>query len=286
MLNFTKRNVLVFFKDKTAVLASMLTAVIIVALYAFFLGDTLKSGDIAAIKNSDYIMDSWLIAGLLAVTSVNTALGGLGVMVADKERKRENDFLSSPLKRRSIIGGYMLAAFVVGAVLSLITLILGEIYIAANGGKLLSGAALAETLAYVMLSVLSGSAFTAFAVSFLKSQSAFGTVSTLIGTLSGFLAGIYIPIGVLPQPVQWLIKLFPASHAAKLLRCSLIQNTISESFAGIPDEFKKNFLLELGYEYSFFGHTLGKAESIALLLLSAAVFYIAALANINRRRKS
>ncbi|MDD4543026.1 MAG: ABC transporter permease, partial [Clostridia bacterium] len=40
MIVFTKRNLMVFFKDKSAVFFSLLATLIIVALYLLFLGDT------------------------------------------------------------------------------------------------------------------------------------------------------------------------------------------------------------------------------------------------------
>ena len=40
MIRFAKRNLMVFFRDKSAVFFSLLSALIIVALYALFLGDT------------------------------------------------------------------------------------------------------------------------------------------------------------------------------------------------------------------------------------------------------
>lgn len=36
----------------------------------------------------------------------------------------------------------------------------------------------------------------------LKTMSAFSGLSTIVGTLIGFLAGIYIPIGLLPPYLQ------------------------------------------------------------------------------------
>ena len=44
-------------------------------------------------------MDSWLIAGILAVTSISTTLGAFGVIVDDKAKKIEKDFRCSPISR-------------------------------------------------------------------------------------------------------------------------------------------------------------------------------------------
>ncbi|MCK7485767.1 MAG: hypothetical protein MZU97_09620 [Bacillus subtilis] len=51
--------------------------------------------------------------------------------------------------------------------------------------------------ASVILSVSASSAFVFFITTFLKTANAFSTVSTILGTIVGFLTGAYIPMGVL-----------------------------------------------------------------------------------------
>ena len=86
MISFGIRNLKVFFKDKSSVFFSLLAVFIIIGLYALFLGDvwTSSMSDIAGIR---FLMDSWIMAGLLAVTSVTTTMGAYGIMVQDREKK-------------------------------------------------------------------------------------------------------------------------------------------------------------------------------------------------------
>ena len=104
MINFTKRNLLVFFKDKASVFFSLLSVFIIIGMYALFLGDvwTRSMSDITGART---IMDSWIVAGLIAVTSVTTTMGAFGAMVEDKTKKIIKDIHSSPLPRASIDRG-------------------------------------------------------------------------------------------------------------------------------------------------------------------------------------
>ena len=93
MINFMKRNLLVFFKDKASVFFSLLSVFIIIGMYALFLGDVWTSGmqDITGARN---IMDCWIVAGLIAVTSVTTTMGAFGTMVEDKSKKIIKDIHS------------------------------------------------------------------------------------------------------------------------------------------------------------------------------------------------
>ena len=140
MIRFAKRNLMVFFRDKSAVFFSLLSALIIVALYALFLGDTMTQG-YEAVPEVRALMDSWIVAGILAITSITTTMGAYGTMVDDRARKIEKDFHCSPLHKSSIAGGYILSAFLIGVVMTLVALVLGEVYIVATGGPWLSFAA-------------------------------------------------------------------------------------------------------------------------------------------------
>ncbi|MCL2321009.1 MAG: ABC transporter permease, partial [Oscillospiraceae bacterium] len=98
MISLVKRNIKVFFRDRTSVFFSLLSVIIVILLYALFLGKSLKSS-VQNISHVDFLMDSWVMAGMITVTSVTSTLGAFGVMVMDNNRKISKDFYSSPLKR-------------------------------------------------------------------------------------------------------------------------------------------------------------------------------------------
>lgn len=97
MIGFTKRNLKVFFKDKTSVFFSLLSVFIIIGLYMLFLGDVWVSS-FDGLEGVRYLMDSWIIAGLLTVTSVTTAMGAFGIMVEDRTKKSTKISFPHPLK--------------------------------------------------------------------------------------------------------------------------------------------------------------------------------------------
>ena len=80
-----KRNLLIFFRQKSSVFFSLLGVFIIIGLYALFLGDLMVKG-MTGLKGSRFLMDSWIIAGILAVTPVTTSLGAMATMVEDKKQ--------------------------------------------------------------------------------------------------------------------------------------------------------------------------------------------------------
>lgn len=72
-----KRNLLVFFKDKSSVFFSLFAVFIIIGLYALFLGDMMAE-QVAGLENGRFVMDSWISAGLIAITPVTSTMGALG----------------------------------------------------------------------------------------------------------------------------------------------------------------------------------------------------------------
>ncbi len=284
MLNMAKRNIKVFFRDRSSVFFSLLAVFIIIALYAVFLGDTITSGN-ENVPGIDNLVNSWVIAGILAVISMTSTLGAFGVMVEDRAKKISKDFSVSPLRRRDIAGGYILCSVCVGIIMSLVALVIGELYIVAAGGELLPTENMLQVIGGIFLSVFSSSSIVLFIVSFFKSQNAFGTASTIIGTLIGFLTGVYIPIGSLPDAVQGIIKAFPVSYSASLFRTSMLEQPMAVSFDGAPASAVENFTHEMGVNFQFGDFTTTITTCIIVLFATAAIFYTLSILNLSRKRK-
>lgn len=293
MILFAKRNLKLFFRDKSTVFFSLLAVLIVIGLYAFFLGDQLVSGfdEVGGVKleGARFIMDSWLIAGVLAVTSISTTLGAFGVIVDDKVKKIDKDFRCSPISRSSIAGGYIISSFIIGLIMSIIAFVVGEIYIVVSGGEILPFESVLKVLGMIPITVLAASSMMFFVVSFFNSTNAFATASTVIGTLIGFITGIYLPIGSMPESVAIIVKLFPISHAASVFRKIFMEVPLEQSFEGIPDIFANNAMTaindELGVNFVIGSWEVSTLESILILIATSILFYILGIVVISRKKR-
>ncbi len=274
MLNLVKRNLKLFFRDKISVFFSLLAVLIIIGVYILFLGNMMTSDleDLVG-SNARFIVDTWVMAGILSVVSLTTTMAAFHTMIEDKTKKISDDFLSSPIKRSQIVGGYYISSYIVGVIMSIAALIIAEIYIIANGGKFIELTALIKLLGIMLIAVFAGSAIVFFIVSFFKRSAAFSTTSTIIGTLIGFLTGIYIPIGSFPSSIQTVIKVFPVSHAASLYRQIMMEAPMSESFANAPAEVVNGFKESMGIIFYFGGEGLTPLTNI-LVLIATGVFFL------------
>ena len=88
--------------------------------------------------------------------------------------------------------------------------------------------------------------------------------------VSGFLVGAYIPIGILPEFAQFLVKLTPGSYVASLYRQTLLNDDMIELF---PKEMQRNaFSEELGIQLKW-DHLLNFNQSL-LVTIGLFVFFL------------
>jgi multidrug/hemolysin transport system permease protein len=287
IFHLASRNMKVYLRDRTAVFFSMLSVFIIIGLYALFLGSNMvqwveqSAGE--GIRGARWVVDAWIMAGILIVNSITVTLGMFGIMIEDESKKRLNGFLVAPVSRGKLVAGYLVAAVAVGVLLSLLALILAEIYIVANGGSLLTPLSLLKVLGLLVYNVLASSCLVFFLVSLVRTASSFSTLSTILGTIIGFITGIYMPIGMFPEAVQTLIKVVPATHAAALMRTIMMEAPMKQVFSGAPqaayDEFTKAFGMRV-----FFGET-EVLPGIMLVIIGAAGILFLGLSIIRMRRR-
>lgn len=283
MTGFLRRNLKVFFRDRVSVFFSLLASLIIIGLYALFLGSNMASY-MDFMPNARQFVDRWLVAGLVSITSITAAMGAFGVMVDDKNKRIIKDFYTSPIRRWKLIGGYLFGAFIIGLILSVITLLVAQLYIVAQGGTLMTLAEYAETLGLIVLGGFCNTSMIFFIAYFFTTESAFGTASTLLGTLIGFVTGIYIPIGSLPTGVQWVIKLFPTSHLVVLLRQVMTDSLFAPYTTVMPATAITEIKQELGIVY-FFGDTqLPNYVSVLILAGVGVLFFLLSLLHVKRKQ--
>ena len=284
MISFVSRNLKVFFRDKTAVFFSLLAVLIILGLYIFFLGDVWVDSfpNIKGVKN---LMNCWIIAGLIGVTSVTANMGAFGTMIEDKSKNKIKDFYVSPIKKSKIVGGYIISSFIVGSMMSVVTLIISQIYLVYSGVDVLNCKELTEVFLIILMTSLSNSAMILFIVSLFSSEKAFSTASTIVGTLIGFITGIYLPISMLPDSVQIIVKLFPTSHGISILRQIFMKKQMDISFADVPTNYINEFKESMGVVYYINDKLVSNTTSVFILIASTIIFFFLAVLILYKKKK-
>ncbi len=284
LFRLIKRNILVFSRDRSNIFFSLLSMLIIIGLMVVFLGkmnadsvvnllQEFGGGQEAADRaNAEQLVMLWTLAGIVVVNSITITLSMVGIMVEDEARKKLPSFYVAPVNRGVFVLSYVLAAIIMGIIICSLTVVIGEVYIVAIGGSMLPVADLGRAFLYIVLNVFTSASMVFLIANFVHSQSAFGGLSTIIGTLVGFLAGIYLPIGMLPEKVQGILKCFPLFHGASFMREIFTGEILARTFAGCPEEMISGYREYMGITIVSDGKVISSTFQVAFLLLSGIIF--------------
>lgn len=281
MMSLARRNVLCYFRDRASVVFSLMAVIIVVMLYLLFLRNMLVES-YPDMEGMPQLIDAWVLAGILGIVPVTTSAGSLQTMVEDRAGGRIRDILVTPMTSAQIAGGYIISTFIVGLVMSAITLAVCVAYLAATGCPL-SASGIGMSAVLLIPSSLSGSIVVYAITSFLRSTGAFSGFFTVVSVLIGFLAGIYMPMGTMPAAIQTIGTLVPASHMAALFRDSLAGDALDGVFAGAPAETLDSFRAEMGFDLSLGGFQFDAGTSMLYVLGITALFFVIAVMGLRRR---
>lgn len=282
MITFIKRNLKLFFKDKTVVMFSLFSTLIVLGLYIVFLG-RLTFNELADYPGVDLLTGAWVMSGILAIVPVNSSLGALSAMLVDKEKGTYEDLIMTPLSRLQIIGGYVFSTFLITLILSVIVLTATQIYLVILGGQLLPLGALVDILLKIIFNTLIATLILFCISLFFKNLNAYSLFNSILGTLIGFLAGILIPIGGLSSTFQTVVKVFPFSHSAAMFRKILMEEPIRIVFEWAEPDTIQNFRQTMGIDLMFNSNPIKDSASILYLLILGIVCLVISLVRLKQK---
>jgi len=285
VLQLTLRNIRLFLRNKSEVFFSFLSVFIILGLYVLFLGDVqiqnLKSMVGGNFPEIEILVYSWMMSGLVAVSSVTLSLGALGRMVQDRERKVFNDFMVAPIHRWQLIMAYLLSTLIISFVISFVLFIASQGILVAKGAEWMPFGDSLQVLGIIILLTMSSGLLLLFAISFVHTETVFSLVSTIVGTLIGFVTGAYMPMGVMPRIVQDVCNLIPVSQGASLLRHIYMNPIIERLFAGATVETVTNYRILQGIDLTLNKVTLTDQMMLLYLIGSIGVFLVLSIVRFN-----
>ena len=286
-LGLTKRNLLLFFKDKQSILFSLLTSMIVLALYLLFLKDTFVNAMDSAINqfpglsslidknDKEMFANLILLTGILGSAMITVPYNCLITLVKDRENKVDYDILATPLKRGQIIFSYFVSAAFSSVILTGIILAVGLAAICMHGDIYLGAIDILKAFGVVALGSISATSIFMIVVLYLKSVSASGAFFGLLSAVSGFIIGAYIPISQFSESVQTVCNIFPASQITIVLRNVLINGLlehINTSLAEVDHGMFVTIIKELfSFKARIFGGDLDMTQMLGYITLSILV---------------
>ena len=283
----TVRNIKVYMKDKTAIMLSMITQIIVLGLYLLFLKTSYvdmitaslsELGDIVSKNDINALVNSWLVAGVIGTSVVTVALNALSIMVSDKQEKIDFDYNASPVKGGTVVMSYFSGAVASTFIISSILLTAGLLFIAVSGSFVYNLYDILMLYGLVLLGSVSATIILMLFASFFKKNSSLSSFGIMVSAAIGFVIGAYMPVSQFGDGVQTAVNLVPGSHIACLMRNVLMTpalDKIDTALNGIDngmfaEEIKNTFSFEL----NIFGIDFDINMMLVYSFIAIAVFLV------------
>lgn len=271
ILILTKRNMLNYLRDKASVFFSFLSIIILLGIYILFLKNIFNDLPVLNDVEKTTFMLGYIMGGLLVVGTITLSLGIIGNYVYDLSSKKINGLLVSPTSRYKLTLSYYLSIIILTLGLVLIMFFISVLYLFISTGTCYSFLQIMQIVGFIFLYVLISTPIMVFIASFINSTNAFGGVSSVVGTLIGFISGIYIPLSALDTFTQSLAGLMPFSHMALHLRRLMCGDILSNIPAESLNSFGMGDIAIFGADVPLY------VIFIVALALSCVLFFISYL---------
>ena len=276
MLALLKRNFILYFRNRSGVFFSLLGALISFLLYIIFLQKNLTDAW-SQLPDNTNLLNNWLMGGTLAVTGITTSFTALTQMVQDRENQVDQDLFLTDLGSWGLQVSYLISSIIISFVMQVFMFAVMSLYF--RESPVISY--LPEITLIMLLSSLLSSVVNILLIYRFQSVDSLGKLATIVGTASGFLVGTYIPIGVLPDFAQIIMKCTPATYIASLYRQILMKERLETAFTGnssLLQEFQEKMGIQINWqelltkEETYFIVVIISFVAILLWLLFVKVF--------------
>ena len=280
-LSLTRRNIKLFFSDKGMFFTSLITPLILLVLYATFLGNVYRDSLISSMPEgitipdriADSVVAGQLISSILAVSCVTVAFCSNILMVHDKATGVRRDLDVTPVSPAILSLSYYFASFISTLVICFTATAACLAYASALDSYIGLNDVLMLLVDVVLLSLF-GTALSSIINYFLSTQGQISAVGSIISSCYGFICGAYMPISQFSPALQKIISFLPGTYGTSLVRNHAMSSTLDEmETAGVPveliDEVKKTFDLNVSFNgdvVSLKGMYLILALTVALLI--------------------
>jgi len=297
-MGFTRRNLLIYFKDKLAILFSLLTSIIVFVLYLLFLKGTFveaMKGTMRGLENIvnsgdiDMFVNGILLSGILGSALITVPYTCLQTIVKDREAGVDSDICATPLKRWKIILSYFTSSSICSFIMTSLILTVGLVVLSFMGDIHLGIASLLSAYGLMLLGSVSSTALFMLILLFFKSTATSTAFFGILSAAAGFVIGAYIPLSQFSDGVRSFCNIFPASHITSLIRKILlsgIAEKIDSSIGGLDNgAFIEAIKDTFSFNASAFGSNFSGFQSVIYVSIFALVCIAGMVIAYNRTYK-
>ena len=279
LMSLIRRNCKLFFKDKGMFFTSLITPLILLVLYATFLGSIYRDSFVSAMPAGfsldaaliDATVGGQLISSLLAVSCVTVAFCSNLLMVQDKVSGAYVDLTVSPVRRSTLALGYFISSALVTLIITMTTLGVCWLYLWRIGWYLSLADALAVLLDVVLLTLF-GTALSSLVNAPLSTNGQASAVGTIVSAGYGFICGAYMPISSFSEGLQKVLSFLPGTYGTILIRSHMMSGAFDAmGESGVPEAVVTAIRDSVDCNAYFFGNAVSEGTMYLILAGSTAV---------------
>lgn len=268
MIFLVKRNIMLYFRNRSTVFFSILGALLSFFLYLIFLKNSMLQ-QWAQVPQGNQLLDLWLIGGTMAVAAITSTLTGLSQLVEDRETHVSMDIALVGLSQLKQDLSYIISSALIGCIMQNILFLIMMAFFAIVDQVAVPWRSVPLILLTTIYSSLTMGLLNFIFVKAVQKKTTLGKIETIVGTASGFFVGVYTPIGILPTFAQGIVKLHPGIYLASLYRRLLLTN-FSQGLPGISAKKLNDYQKFLGVGIQWKNVT-SSLQEYAILLVTAIV---------------
>lgn len=276
----TRRNIILFFKDKGMFFTSLITPAILLVLYATFLGNIYKDSFLSSLPEGftlaedliNGLVGGQLMSSILAVSCVTVAFSSNMLMVQDKANGTIKDLSISPVKKSTLALSYYFATLISTLIICYVALAICLLYVSFIGW-FISFADVMFLMLDVFLLVMFGTALSSIINFFLSSQGQIAAVGTIMSAGYGFICGAYMPISSFSSGLQKVVSFLPGTYGMSLVRNHSMNGAFREmKSVGIPGNVVEMIRDSIDCNLYFFDNKIEVPAMYIILTLTTVAF--------------
>lgn len=234
-----KRNCLLFLRNKQTVFFSFFSSLILIALYFLFIGNLYSQGfnEYSGLQLTDkqlnFAIYSQMMMGVMVINSISLSIGMFTFMATDLENRKTEAFLLTNVKPVQLITSYLISALSVSFLLNFIMLSISAVIIGITTFWWNLSTFFLIFLVLILVTFISCS-IVLLITTLVKSSAAIGVINGILGTIIGFLCGIYMPFDNLGKGATYVGSLLPFTHLTIWLKRIVLKDVFRQ--CNIPSE--------------------------------------------------
>lgn len=276
----TKRNCLLFLRSKATFFFSLFSSLVMIVLYFLFIAKLYAQGfnEAAGIELTSnqlyFAIYSQMIMGVLVINSVSLAIGVFTFMAQDLEKRKVDAFLLAKIKPSSLILSYLFSSIVISFAINFLTFALSVIIIGAATTFWIGAGTFFYLVGALIVITLISCAVMLLITILVRTSAAIGVINGIMGTILGFLCGIYMPYTNLGSAAKYVGSCLPFTHMTIWMKQIVLNDVFGQfGMSAETGEVMKDMWFSAG-NVGFVGLNI----PLWGMLLMSAIFAVACLA--------